>query len=51
VTERVGGLALLSACFPIENLSEAGEEMIPSIGSIAAIIFAFFFTIFEATLE
>jgi Kef-type K+ transport system membrane component KefB len=44
-------LAGVAAGFVIENLSEAGDEMIRSIESIAVVIFAFFFTIAGASLD
>ncbi len=44
-------LAGVAAGFMIENLSEAGDEMIRSIEKVAVIIFAFFFTIAGASLD
>lgn len=44
-------LAGVSAGFVIENLSEAGDEMIHGIESVAVVIFAFFFTIAGASLD
>jgi Kef-type K+ transport system membrane component KefB len=41
----------VAAGFVIENLSEAGDEMIHSIESVAVVIFAFFFTISGASLD
>jgi Kef-type K+ transport system membrane component KefB len=41
----------VGAGFVIENLTEAGDEMIQSIESVAVIIFAFFFTIAGASLD
>ena len=41
----------VAAGFVIENLSEAGEQMIQGIESVAVVIFAFFFTIAGATLD
>jgi Kef-type K+ transport system membrane component KefB len=44
-------LAGVAAGFVIENLSEAGDEMIHGIESVAVVIFAFFFTIAGAGLD
>lgn len=44
-------LAGVAAGFTIENLSEAGDEMIRGIEKVAVIIFAFFFTIAGASLD
>jgi Kef-type K+ transport system membrane component KefB len=41
----------VAAGFVIENLSEAGDEMIHGIEKVAVIIFAFFFTIAGASLD
>ncbi len=41
----------VAAGFVIENLSEAGDEMIQGIESVAVVIFAFFFTIAGASLD
>jgi Kef-type K+ transport system membrane component KefB len=41
----------VAAGFVIENLSEAGDEMIQGIESVAVVIFAFFFTIAGAALD
>jgi len=41
----------VAAGFVIENLSEAGDEMIQGIESVAVVIFAFFFTIAGASLN
>jgi Kef-type K+ transport system membrane component KefB len=44
-------LAGVAAGFLIENLSEAGDEMIHGIESVSVVIFAFFFTIAGASLD
>ncbi len=44
-------LAGVAAGFMIENMSDAGDEMIRSIEKVAVIIFAFFFTIAGASLD
>lgn len=44
-------LAGVAAGFTIENMSEAGDEMIRSIEKVSVIIFAFFFTIAGASLD
>jgi Kef-type K+ transport system membrane component KefB len=41
----------VAAGFVIENLSEAGDEMIHGIEKVAVVIFAFFFTIAGASLD
>jgi Kef-type K+ transport system membrane component KefB len=41
----------VAAGFVIENLSEAGDEMIHSIETVAVVVFAFFFTIAGASLD
>ncbi len=41
----------VAAGFVIENLSEAGDDMIRGIESVAVVIFAFFFTIAGASLD
>jgi len=41
----------VAAGFVIENLSEAGDEMIRGIEKVAVVIFAFFFTIAGARLD
>jgi len=41
----------VAAGFVIENLSEAGDEMIHGIETVAVVIFAFFFTIAGASLD
>jgi Kef-type K+ transport system membrane component KefB len=41
----------VAAGFVIENLSEAGDEMIRGIELVAVVIFAFFFTIAGASLD
>jgi Kef-type K+ transport system membrane component KefB len=41
----------VAAGFVIENLSEAGDEMIHGIESVAVVIFAFFFTTAGAALD
>lgn len=44
-------LAGVAAGFVIENMSEAGDEMIRSIERVSVVIFAFFFTIAGASLD
>jgi Kef-type K+ transport system membrane component KefB len=44
-------LAGVAAGFTIENMSEAGDEMIRGIEKVSVIIFAFFFTIAGASLD
>jgi Kef-type K+ transport system membrane component KefB len=44
-------LAGVAAGFVIENLSEAGDEMIRGIEKVSVVIFAFFFTIAGASLD
>jgi Kef-type K+ transport system membrane component KefB len=44
-------LAGVAAGFVIENLSEAGDQMIHGIESVSVVIFAFFFTIAGASLN
>ncbi len=44
-------LAGVAAGFVIENLTEAGDEMIQGIQSVSVVIFAFFFTIAGASLD
>jgi len=44
-------LAGVAAGFTIENLSEAGDELIRSIEKVSVVIFAFFFTIAGASLD
>ena len=44
-------LAGVAAGFVIENMSEAGEEMIRGIERVSVVIFAFFFTIAGASLD
>jgi Kef-type K+ transport system membrane component KefB len=44
-------LAGVAAGFVIENLSEAGDEMIRGIERVSVVIFAFFFTIAGASLD
>jgi Kef-type K+ transport system membrane component KefB len=44
-------LAGVAAGFTIENLSEAGDEMIRGIEKVSVVIFAFFFTIAGASLD
>jgi Kef-type K+ transport system membrane component KefB len=41
----------VAAGFTIENMSEAGDEMIHSIEKVSVVIFAFFFTIAGASLD
>jgi len=41
----------VAAGFVIENLSEAGDEMIHGIEKVAVVVFAFFFTIAGASLD
>lgn len=44
-------LAGVAAGFVIENMSEAGDEMIRSIERVSVVIFAFFFTVAGASLD
>jgi len=44
-------LAGVAAGFMIENVSEAGDEMIRGIEKVAVVVFAFFFTVAGASLD